>query len=179
MGSICLSGSGGPNQCHVWSSMTCPSLSVLSVLPNLTAGRDILASSPDGQLIAALLWDCIVIVADCTGNLQHTIDIRIHTDEDTKCGAVSLNKECLATFNNDGIQLFDLKTGELRRSLKTGRYNWSHIIAISPDGQLLPLYVAKKSSSGTSMPREGLGSCAQEKLPIGPVNWSSLPMAHD
>jgi hypothetical protein len=32
-----------------------------------------LASSPDGQLIAATLQNHIVIVADCTGNLLYTI----------------------------------------------------------------------------------------------------------
>ena len=34
-----------------------PGLPSLPVLRNLNAGCDILASSPDGQLIAALLWD--------------------------------------------------------------------------------------------------------------------------
>ena len=99
--------------------------------PNFVHFRRILASSPDGQLIAALLRDCTVIVADFTGNLHHTILVGNRIN----CMTISPDKKCLATSDCHGIHLFDLRTGRLQRSLKTGRYG--RTIAFSPDGQLL------------------------------------------
>jgi WD40 repeat protein len=93
--------------------------------------RRILASSPDGQLIAALFRNCTVIVADCTGNSHHTILV----GDGISCMAISPDKERLATLDNQEIHLFDLKARELQRSLKTGGYYEK--IAFSPDGQLL------------------------------------------
>ena len=89
-----------------------------------------LTSSPDGQLIGAMLWENnTIIVADCTGNLHHTIPIG-----GMECITISPDKECLAAADYDGIRLFDLKTGKLRWSLKSYSID---AMAFSPDGQLL------------------------------------------
>jgi WD40 repeat protein len=93
----------------------------------------ILTSSPDGQLISSKALTDTVIVVDCTGNLCHTIC----TGNYIYGIAISPDKEWLATVNNDNILLFDLKSGELRRNLKKGGYNYGRIAAFSPDGQLL------------------------------------------
>jgi WD40 repeat protein len=78
-----------------------------------------------------------VIVADCTGNLHHTISM----DGFIMCITISPDKECLAICDSDGVHLLDLKTGKLRRSLKKPKQKGLEInrdqIAFSPDGQLL------------------------------------------
>jgi len=72
-----------------------------------------------------------VVVADRTGNLHHTI---LSSDS---CVAVSLDKECLATVESNGVHLSDLKTGNSRRILEMSGYTGNCEIAFSPDGQLL------------------------------------------
>ena len=100
--------------------------------PLITANiNNRLTSSPDGQLVAAMLRNPTVIVADCTGNLLHTIRTS------NGCIAISPNKEYLATFDDDGVHLFDLKTGKLRWSLEKYEESYNIQIAFSPDGRLL------------------------------------------
>ena len=92
-----------------------------------------LASSPDGQLIAARLRNRIVIVADCTGNWLYTI----RRGDKIDCMAISPDNECLAIVDISGVHLLDLKTENLWWSLKTDiDSNWKRI-AFSPDRQLL------------------------------------------
>ena len=98
-----------------------------------TTINNTLAGSPNGQLIAARLPDCIVIVADYTGNLLYTI----HRDNTIHCMTISPDNECLAIADSDGVYLLNLKTEKLRWSLKKGGHsNWDWI-AFSPDSQLL------------------------------------------
>jgi WD40 repeat protein len=99
------------------------------------AVNNTLASSSDGQLIAARIQDSIVIVADCTGNLLYTI----RRGNGIDCMTISLDNECLAIADSDGVHLLDLKTEQLQWSLlkKGGGYWRYHQIAFSPDGQLL------------------------------------------
>jgi WD40 repeat protein len=101
-----------------------------SIFNGISDINNTLTSSPDGQLIAAAVQLHKVIVADCTGNLNHTI----HSNADTIC--ISPDKECLATVNFHGVSLLDLKTGKLQWSLKTGQAGRGRI-AFSPDGRLL------------------------------------------
>ena len=95
--------------------------------------NNILASSPDGQLIAAVLQYDMVIVADGTGDFLYSI----HRGNQIHCMTISPDNECLAIADSDGVHLLDLKTENFRWSLKKGGGSSWDWIAFSPDGELL------------------------------------------
>jgi hypothetical protein len=129
------------NLFYLWQWMTEPTPRIVHDVPDVPGVFEnprrviILASSPDGQLIAATLQGRIVIVADCKGNLLY----KICRGNEINCMAISPDKECLAIADSDGIHLLDLKTEKLRWSLKKGGGPHWDRIAFSPDRHLLAL----------------------------------------
>ncbi|KAN0068006.1 Quinonprotein alcohol dehydrogenase-like superfamily [Elaphomyces granulatus] len=117
-----------------------------------------LASSPDGQLIAAVLQLDTVIVADCIRNLHHTVR-KSNSDKNNAIYnaiyniAISPDKQSLATVGEREIHLVDITTGKLRQSLANtelhvrrppSTFSKDDIyclclgqVAFSPDGQQL------------------------------------------
>ncbi|OYD86682.1 hypothetical protein CDG77_33675 [Nostoc sp. 'Peltigera membranacea cyanobiont' 213] len=104
----------------------------------MSGGIDSFAISPDGHLLVCrITYQRMILVCDLQTRQQLRTLQRPHHGHHSHCLAITPNKQILVDANDsNGIDIWNLETGELMRTLKAHSQPVLSI-AISPDGETL------------------------------------------